>query len=77
MFKHCVIDHKGYIVNKNSSQPAGEHFNQPDWTRNSEERGPGVVCFELVTLNKSIDMFSLHSQIDMLRQAWYMVKYMA
>ena len=29
MFRHRIAEHRGYIVNKNLSQPAGEHFNQP------------------------------------------------
>ena len=33
MFKHRIAEHKGYIVNKNTSQPAGEHLNQPGHSR--------------------------------------------
>ena len=29
MFKPRISEHKCYIVNKNTSQPEGKHFNQP------------------------------------------------
>ena len=29
MFRQHIAEHRGYIVNKNTSQPAGEHFNKP------------------------------------------------
>ena len=29
MFRFCLADHRGYIINKVESQPAGLHFNLP------------------------------------------------